>query len=257
MVDTSTSGGSTSLAGQPGRGRGVDWGMRRLVLALLAFLALVPSLASAQTRPAFFDEPSTVVTVGHPRPGQRYPVFVVLPPTGSPSSFLVPALEAAIPLDTYFLLLTPGAPLREDYLPHFGAYLGWVDARVLPDLDRALAEQPIDPDQVYAAGFSLGGDVSWALFVRHPDRFRGAVVMGSRSTASAARGASATLRRRGARIAFTMGRSDDAGRQRGIERAHHWAEHAGLETHLYRFDGSHQVPPPDVLAAAVRLVLGR
>lgn len=233
--------------------------MRAAHLALAVVCLFIPALAwpaAAQTRPAFFDEPSRVVTVGNPQPGQRYPLFVMLPPTGGPSDWIAPYVQAAIPLDTYFVMLTPGAPLRSDYSPHFGAYLGWVDERVLPDLDRALATLPIDPEEVYATGFSLGGDVSWALVVRHPALFRGALVMGSRSTAGAARGAADTLARRHARIAFTMGNDDDAGRQRGIERASRWAEHAGIATRLFRFDGVHQVPPLDVLRDAVRLMLG-
>lgn len=234
-------------------------GVRRImrgvpVVALV--LALLASHASAQTRPAFFDEPSHVLTYGHPEPGQRYPLFVALPPTGLTAEWLLPALTAAIPLETYYVMITPGAPERSDYLPQFRLYLDWVDARVLPDVDRMLVELPIDPEQIYAVGFSLGGDVSWALFVRHPERFRGALVMGSRSTAGAAHGAAETLRRRGARIAFTMGTSDDAGRQRGIARAHAWAERAQLPTHLYTFDGTHQLPPPEMLRAAMSMMLG-
>jgi pimeloyl-ACP methyl ester carboxylesterase len=231
--------------------------MRATHAAALTLVLAFAAPAAAQARPAFFDEPCRVVAVGTPQPGQRYPLFVMLPPTGDASDWIAPYVQAAIPLDTYYVMLTPGAPLRSDYSPHFGAYLGWVDARVLPDLDHALATLPIDPEEVYATGFSLGGDVSWALVVRHPDRFRGALVMGSRSTAGAARGAADTLARRHARIAFTMGNDDDAGRQRGIERASRWAERAGITTRLFRFEGVHQVPPPDVLREAVRLMLGR
>lgn len=222
-------------------------------LTLLA--ALGAATAHAQERPAFFDEPSRLVVVGHPTPGQRYPLLVAFPPTGYPAQWTVDAVSSAIPLETYVLMVTPGAPQRSEYSPAFARYLDWTAERVRADLETALATQPVDRDRVYAFGFSLGGDISWGLVAREPTLFRGAVVMGSRSTARGHGDATRLLRARHVRVAFLMGDEDDASRRSGIASAEAWARSHGVTTRMFSFHGDHEIPPLDRVRAAFAMVL--
>ncbi|MEL6552223.1 MAG: alpha/beta hydrolase-fold protein [Cyanobacteria bacterium J06621_11] len=48
-------------------------------------------------------------------------------------------------------------------------------------LDPIAAKYNVDPNQMVIGGFSLGGDLSWALSLRNPGIFSGAIVMGSMS----------------------------------------------------------------------------
>lgn len=232
---------------------------RSLLLAALLALGVVAQTsapASAQTRPAFFDQPSVIEQVGTIASGTRAPLLVLLSPTDSPSSESLPQqLERAIPLPGYLVMRTPGLPSRSDYLPRFGSFVGWMEERVLADLERALREHPVDPERVYLVGFSLGGDTAWALLARQPSRFRGALVMGSRSSARLRRSAGETLRARGARVAFVMGTSDHRVRQEGIRRAFAQARSAGIASELFELAGSHQIPDDATYLRAISFML--
>lgn len=224
------------------------------VLALF-FVASPSARVRAQERPAFFDEPSRIVVVGHPIAGRRYPLLVAFPPTGYSAQWTVDAIESAIPLETYVLMVTPGAPQRSEYSPAFARYLDWTAERVRADLETALATQPVDRDRVYAFGFSLGGDISWGLVAREPTLFRGAVVMGSRSSARGHGDTVRVLRERHPRVAFLMGDVDDASRRRGIASAEAWARSQGVTTRMFSFHGDHEIPPLDLVRAAFEMVL--
>ncbi|MBX7196622.1 MAG: hypothetical protein K1X94_31505 [Sandaracinaceae bacterium] len=215
---------------------------------------LVASSALAQSRPAFFDQPSTIEVVGMIRPQERVPLIVLLPPTGGDARVVQPPPELFGP---FLLLVTPGIPQSSDYLPGFGHYLEWAEQRIFADIERAMAEQPVDPDRIYLAGFSLGGDVAWGLLTRHPERFRGAVVMGSRSGAAARTATIATMQTRQMRVAFVIGAQDEATRRRGIQHAYDVVHRASIASVLVEFPGAHEMPPPEIYEHALSFMLGR
>jgi enterochelin esterase-like enzyme len=62
------------------------------------------------------------------------------------------------------------------------AFVDEYEGYVQQDLNPLVAKYNIDPEQLVVGGFSLGGDLSWALSLRNPDIFSGAIVMGSMST---------------------------------------------------------------------------
>lgn len=231
--------------------------MLRALAALAFACALVASSAAAQERPAFFDQPSRIVLVGHPAAGEHVPLLVAFPPTGDPSDWIVDRVSSAIPLDAYVLMITPGAPQRSEYSPAFARYIDWTLERVRTDLDTALRTQPVDPDRVYAFGFSLGGDLSWGVVARAPEMFRGAVVMCSRSSARGHGDVAAIYRRNHVRVAFLMGDVDDASRRHGIASTEAWAREHGITTRVFSFHGDHEVPPLAMVREAFEMVLGR
>jgi predicted esterase len=228
---------------------------RALLLAVVVLGSMLTSARTeAQTRPAFFGTPSSIEIVGMIRPQERVPLIVLLPPTGGDARVVMPPPDVMGP---YLVLVTPGVPQASDYLPGFSHYLDWAEARILADIDRAIAERPVDPDRIYLAGFSLGGDVAWGLLTRHPERFRGAVVMGSRSAAAARSGTLATMHTRQMRLAFVIGASDEANRRRGIQHAYDVVHRASIESRILEFPGAHEMPPEELYAEALSFVLGR
>lgn len=228
---------------------------RRCLGGLLAWAALslvaMASPLAAQTRPAFFDQPSVIEPLGVVPSGARVPLFILFPPTGGDARAVTPPPS----LGPAFVMITPGAPQSSDYLPAFSRYLDWLDERVTTDLDRALAAHPIDPERVYLVGFSLGGDVSWALLLRHPDRFRGALVLGSRASATPRGDALTTLRTRRARVVVGMGQSDDATRQRGAERALERLRTGNVSAESVSYPGGHQRPDASTFEAALQALV--
>jgi len=223
------------------------------LLALLTF----SSRASAQTRPAFFDQPSELREIGEAAdPDERMPVVVFLAPTGGTSAWMFERLREAVPFAHYLAVLPPGQPERSDYLPHFSDFVSWMEQRVTTDLDTARSRYAIDDERIFLAGFSLGGDTSWALLARDPEIFRGAVVMGSRSSARLHRGKLATMRARHVRVAFAIGAQDRDVRVSGIRRTHQTMVDGGIPTRLATYPGEHVPPPdPDMLAAMFRFVM--
>ncbi len=222
-------------------------------LALAVALAMVPTVAVAQRRASYFDQPATIRVIGTPRPGEALPLLVVLPPTGGTAAEVFAVLAPHIALAAYVVLLPAGAPLRADYSPDFDRFVAWYDARVSTDLASARAHHAIDAQRIYATGFSLGGDLTWALLARHPEVFRGGFVMGSRCGTSMGSRAMAVLRGRDARIVFAIGRSDSASRVRGLTAAFHSMQRARVTTQWFPFEGAHELPADTrIMAEAFR-----
>src|SRR5206468_3994072 len=76
------------------------------------------------------------------------------------------------------------------------------------DLDL-LAATHVDTSRVVLAGFSMGGDLAWALAVRNAARVKGAVVMGSRMSYRGPPGDVRDISAHGLRIAVLMGGEED------------------------------------------------
>jgi len=225
----------------------------------LVVVLLVAGRAAADERFSSLREPSVTRTVGTPRDGERVPLVVVLPALGGTAEEMLARLAPAIPLPAYVALLPGGRPSSTDALTDFAGYLTALEARLRTDVERAKRELPVDADRIYLLGFSLGGDAAWALLGRLPDLVRGALVASSRASATLRAAALTTLRTRKARVAFTVGQRDDAGRVRGIEAARDTLERAQIPTDLFAFDGAHQLPPPDddTLPRALRFLFER
>jgi len=224
--------------------------------ALLALLTLT-TRAEAQSRPAFFDQPSELREIGEAAgPDEHMPVVVFLAPTGGTSPWIFERIHEAVPFAHYLAVLPPGQPERSDYLPHFNDFVSWMEQRVMTDLAQARSTFVIDDERIYLAGFSLGGDTSWALLARDPEIFRGAVVMGSRSSARLRTGKLAAMRAHHVRVAFAIGAQDDANRVSGIRRSHQVMVDGHIPTRLDTYPGEHVPPPdPEMLAALFRFVM--
>jgi predicted esterase len=227
--------------------------MRTALIAVLAVLVTVSTAASE--RPGYFDQPAEVVPPVRYNRNRSYPVFVLLPPTGAHASDVARNFGLDPAAQEEFLLVFPaGQPTREEYLPNFGAFVGWYEERLLADLEALFREYNADPDRVYLGGYSLGGDLSWALAVRNPQLFAGAVIAGSRTSHPVEETALVLLRDRSFRAAFLIGDREDPLRYRGINIARGYFEERAVP-HIYEeYRGAHVIPPSPTLRGAVEYV---
>lgn len=208
-----------------------------------------------QTRSPYFDQAAQVVPPLNYDSSQRYPAIVFLPYTTGTSE--AQARSFGIPpgaQEEFVVILPAGRFTRDDYLPNFMQFVEWYEERLLQDLAAAFSQVSIDPGRVYLAGYSLGGDLGWALSVRNPDRFAGAVMSGTRASYPITEASRRTLRSTGYRGAFLIGDQEDINRSTGIERAHGQLDSEGIETMFRTYRGGHRLPPRELLLDSVSFV---
>lgn len=228
------------------------------MLILLAFIVAPAAWgATGQQRPAYLDEPSRIVPPVGYSSGRRYPVFIPLPPTGTSSLLMARSLGLDPERQTDFiLLLPPGRPQRSEYLPDFVRFVAWYEERVLADLARLLESYDADETRIYLGGYSLGGDLSWALAARNPDRFAGALIAGTRASYPVSAEALARMHETGFRGALLIGGSEDPARYRGINYVRSRFEQSAVNHSYTEYPGGHVMPPRTALQEQVRFVTG-
>lgn len=230
----------------------------RLVLLTCLVLISTGGFLHAQSRASFFDEPSEFVLPVNYDGSGAHPLVVVVPYTNGTAreaaSLYFPSFGNH---EDFIVMLPPGRAGTHHYLPNFTGFVGWYEARVLADLEVAKTRYAVDTSRIYLAGYSLGGDVSWALSVRNPDVFAGAVIGGARSSYPATPEALDALGRSGFRAAFMIGNRDDRVRIDGIRTAHRTLGNAGIETVYNFYPGDHLVMPGyDLWSESVEFVSG-
>jgi predicted peptidase len=165
-----------------GRGRIATWPVVGLALGFLQLCA--GEVAAQEVQTGFLDR---VVTVG----GHDYPYQVYVPSTYSPDRAwpVILFLHGAGERGSDGLLQTAvglGDAIRRDaarfpaliVLPQAPADSQWagLPARAaMAALDVTMADYSADPARVYLTGMSMGGNGSWYLAYRHPERFAAVV----------------------------------------------------------------------------------
>ncbi len=227
---------------------------RILLLGLLS-LTLVSIRVHAQQRSTYFDEPGELILPSDYDSDERYPLMVFLPYTGGTSSEQARAFGVEPGEQEGFAVLLPeGRFERSDYLPDFLSFVSWFEERLYRDVSNAVDEYSIDPGQVYVGGYSLGGDLSWALSVRNPDDFAGAVVAGSRSSHPADHAAVERLAEHGFRAALLIGDRDAPDRRRGLGAARRILEAGDVEIMYAEYEGAHELPPQALAVEALEFI---
>ena len=218
---------------------------RAAVLGALFAGGLVSACSGAAD---YLDVPATLRVVGSAPAGERLPLLIVLPATGASAADVYAALAPHVGLPAYVAMLPAGVPARRDYSYDFDGYVRRYERRVEKDLEAARARGDIDEASIYVAGFSLGGDLSWAMLARRPDRFRAALIMSSGCSARFTPAAAEVLRRGGKRVVFVVGDGDP--RRAGLGRAHTTLEDARVAARMCTFHGGHQLPDTATLSTA-------
>lgn len=228
-----------------------------LALALLPLALLQPALLPAQPRPAYMSQAAEIIPPRSYDRNRQYPLFVLLPPTGVHASVVSSNFGVAPGLQDQFVLVLPaGEPTRRQYVPDFPGFVDGYEERLLIEIQRAVSDYAVDPQRIYLAGYSLGGDLSWALAVRNPGVFAGAVIAGSRTSHPVTPAALSRLQERGFRAALLIGDREDPARYRGINYARSLLEQAGVQHRYVEYPGGHVIPPTSTLRGAISWVTG-
>lgn len=139
----------------------------------------------------------------------------------------------------FFALVPTGAGSTKDHSwQGFEACIYRYENKILNDIKTYSKQYSIDTTRIILAGYSLGGDLSWAISQRYPEKFRGAIVNGS-SCSYAEKGMMARQAKQGARIYFALGESELARRTTGTLNAKALLDKAGIKNKLSRMRGEH------------------
>lgn len=222
--------------------------------------------------------PGTIVLPPRYDPARAYPVVVLLPFTNGNAELLLyeysgdqrsaerlligratPLGPTGAPQREFIVILTAGTGSPFDYATgdDWWRTILRYEARVRRDVAALAAAHRIDTTRVVLAGFSLGGDLAWALAVRDPARIRGAVVMGSRASYRARPADHQALARRGARFFFTIGAAEDPARLAGARVADQFLTGLHVAHELREIPGGqHSAAPFPLFLEALDFVLG-
>lgn len=225
---------------------------RSVVAAVLAcvFFAICAPLWS-QSRQSYLDQRSVIILPDNYDSRLTYPLIVGLPWTGGTAEEFFLYYQDVLEDVPALLLLPPGRPQRNHYLPDFLSFVGWYDQRVMTDLNDALDSYAIDPERVYLMGYSLGGDLAWALMNRNPRVFRGAAMFGTRCSYPTSEQGFRYLVSREARAFFGIGDQEDPARSRGIQAAYRSVSSVGISARLAGYAGAHTNPNSALVAQAL------
>ncbi|MES0488725.1 MAG: alpha/beta hydrolase-fold protein [Leptospirales bacterium] len=137
---------------------------------------------------------------------EKYPVLITLPYTGGGGAdFIRSYLYNAWPYadkgkfewskahryftKTHFeknntrfiILIPPGSGAKRDHdWTGFMASIDRYERRIAENLALLKQNYNADTSRVVLSGYSLGGDISWALALKYPGRYFGAIIMGTR-----------------------------------------------------------------------------
>lgn len=153
----------------------------RLSCIALALSVLASDGSAQRAETGFLDRSVTIngrafgyqvyVPAAYPASAERWPVILFLHGAGERGADAL--RQTAVGL---------GAAIRlspKDYpaivvMPQTPADSTWIGApadAALAALDRTLSDYRTDPDRIYLTGLSLGGNGTWNLAFRHPERF--------------------------------------------------------------------------------------
>ena len=217
-------------------------------------------------------ERSLVLTPANYDPKKKYPVLFILPPTTQTATIFIEIyvgsladqktrqqtfndLTAGIAQD-FILVLPPGYGSTQDHTgPGFSNCIGRYDACIKNELAKLETEYGIDTTKLYLAGFSLGGDLTWALTQRNPGMFKGGVVMGSRCS-SYKEGSMKILTQNKAKFYFGMGGLEDEVRMKGSTNARAKLKAAAIVFNYYEIpEAGHEPLPLDKFKEALNFVM--
>ncbi len=121
----------------------------------------------------------------YPESDRKWPLVLVLHGSGESGSDLDRLAAHGLPgraceTDMPFVVLAPQCPRKDDW-----TYRGQ-QRRLIELVDTVVSEYRIDPDRIYAIGYSMGGYAVWDLATAHPQRFAAVVPICGRGNPSRA-----------------------------------------------------------------------
>jgi len=227
----------------------------KLIYLLLLFLFLVSTGIFGQTRQPYFDERAEIILPENYNKSKEYPLLVFLPYTTGTSRDFLRGKQTLLADNEYIILLPAGRPQRDHYLPDFRSYIAWYEESLFRDINDYSTRYSIDRDKIVLAGFSLGGDLSWALAARNPGMFAGIVISGTRCSYPLTDEAAARMRERDFRVSFFIGQSELLARSEGMQRARDRIDDQNIEYRFESISGGHTSGPDEKIVASILWIL--
>jgi predicted esterase len=238
---------------------------RRLARALgrsLALALLVVGCAAQAGKPRMSELPGGAQMIYLPAEASdhRYAPVVLLPYTGGSAQDLYRWKYRNFfkqhPRSDIVFILPPEEGDYDDYETGEDwaeTVMEW-EAEIGAILDEAAAALPLDRSRVVLAGHSMGGDMAWALMQRQPERYAGAVIMGSRCNWRQ-HGSPQKLAERAVRVAFSVGEKEREVRRSGAQLARGLLEKFGVLVRWDDMPGGHTPAPGHLFAEQLDFVL--
>jgi pimeloyl-ACP methyl ester carboxylesterase len=233
--------------------------IRRFAPALLpaSILAVACHAGGVATGPVPIPGAAATGTVVYPpsfdetRP---YPVVVMLPASNGAATQM---LRYYTPPGYAIVVLSAGQGTPDDYATGaaWSRTIERYERQMLADLDALAARGQVDTAHVVLAGFSMGGDLAWALALRNPERVHGAVVMASRASYRRRSADHGVLAARRMRFFFTIGDQEERARVNGARAAARLLDSLGVACVYRGISGGHIRAPAEVFAEALQFVL--
>jgi predicted esterase len=129
----------------------------------------------------------------------------------------------------FIALIPSGSGSTKDHSwEGFEACIFRYENRILKDIDSLTQKYNIDQSKIILAGFSLGGDLGWAISQRYPEKFKGAILSGTRC-GYAEKGMMQRQAKQGAKYYISMGELESAARMTGAKGAMTLLNTAGIK----------------------------
>lgn len=155
----------------------------------------------------------------------------------------------------YLLLIPELRGARTDYRGRgaWQATLERYQQALDADIDEAVRDYGADASRVVLAGHSMGGDLAWALPLREPERYAGAVIMGSQASYRDS-AALARLAERGVRLFLYTGDADP--RRKSMRSAIALLDEAGVAHRETSAPGRHVPAPASLFLQGIDYAFG-
>jgi len=224
-----------------------------LLLGVTLYSCAPVRVAPTAPSPAAVAAGSVVLPIDYDST-RAYPVLVMLPASNGTSDAM---LRSYPNTDERVVVLSAGLGTTDDYRTNeiWEQTIERYERQLRADLDL-LAASHVDTSRVILAGFSMGGDLAWALSVRNASRVKGAVVMGSRMSYRGPPGDAHDLLSRGLRISVVMGHDEDRTRMAGARAGVQLLESLHVPHTFTELPNlAHNRPPAEVFRQALSFVL--
>jgi len=222
---------------------------------LFLFIALFSTGIFGQTRQLYFDERAEIILPENYDPSQDYPLLIFLPYTTGTSRDFLRGKETLLAKNEYIILLPAGRPLRDHYLPDFRSYITWFEESLFRDIEYYSLRYSIDKQRIVLVGFSLGGDLSWALAARNPSIFSGIVISGTRCSYPLSDDAAAAMLERNFRVSFYIGENELQARSEGMQRARDRIDNQNIDYRFETVPGGHTSGSNERIVSSIIWVL--
>lgn len=230
-------------------------------LAAISLLYLAAAVAHAEDFSEHATAQGSTVLVPEGKAKTKRPALILLPFTGGSASDLYERWYAdSLSRQAQKLGFIVVLPAPTGSAQNYSTGTAWTETlnryrRDISDDAKELAARfDADPKRIALAGYSMGGDIGWALIQRDPELYAGAVVMGSR--ASYRDKGLDRFAKRGGRVFFFMGGNESEARKAGARAAIEAMKRAGVSHRSVSAGGDHVPAPTGLFATGVEFVLG-